>query len=65
MIDDIPVLWWLRWGWACFSEGGRWRRLRVAWRWRRPVAPGAGASAGVAYGQVIEVVIRQFEFVSP
>jgi len=42
------VLWWLRWGWACFSEGGRWRRLRVGWRWRRPapvppVAPGAGA----------------------
>src|SRR5207249_2643408 len=23
------VLWWLRWGWACFSEGGRWRPVRV------------------------------------
>src|SRR2546426_5580397 len=42
------VLWWLRWGWACFSEGGRWRPVRVGWRWRRPatappVAPRAGA----------------------
>ena len=41
------VLWWLRWGWACFSEGGRWRRVHLGRRWRRPVptppvAPGAG-----------------------
>ncbi|HYY06540.1 MAG TPA: hypothetical protein VE997_08175, partial [Candidatus Limnocylindria bacterium] len=40
------VLWWLRWGWACFSEGGRWRALRSRRPWRRPapappVAPGA------------------------
>src|SRR5205814_4392696 len=41
------VLWWLRWGWRCFSEGGRWRRVHLGRRWRRPVptapvAPGAG-----------------------
>src|SRR5213083_1044384 len=42
------ILWWLRWGWACFSEGGRWRPVRVGWHWRRPapappVVPRAGA----------------------
>jgi hypothetical protein len=43
------VLWWLRWGWVCFSEGGRWRRLRTGRHWRRPApaptspVPGAGA----------------------
>jgi len=42
------ILWWFRWGWACFSEGGRWRPVRVGWHWRRPapappVVPRAGA----------------------